>query len=327
MIQIWGERMNLGRSCTSHRVEEERRLDSYRNKAGLQFQNVTDSIQRAPIMVPLPRSTLLSCLALLAAGSGPWKVLGHVTLNPSRGAEGGFFGVHVRVPHGCEGEETTKLEIQVPKGIVSVVPEHKPHWRTDIEKYDLDTPVPSMHGDITEGPAKIIFEAKDEDANLHPEFLLDFAVNLRLGCTFNDPDTVSLWNGIPTLWFKTTQTCTGGKSHEWHHIPKDGEPWGPGQPAPYLQINGLGDCDDMEILGQKGLVEEFNKHNLIHVSDDLGSQLRSLLDDHDQTRSIAIAAIVLACVSCSGLLIIGFLYTRRPSPQFTWSDEVKAPIP
>jgi len=278
-------------------------------------------------MAPVPRSTLLSCLALLALGSGPWKVLGHVTLNPSRGAEGGFFGVHVRVPHGCYGKETTKLEIQVPKGILTVTPEHKPHWTTKVDKYDLDEPVPSMHGDITQGPETITFEAKDEEAHLHPEYLLDFAMNLRLGCKFNDPETTTLWNGIPTLWFKTTQTCTDDEVHQWYGIPQDGEAWGPGQPAPYLQISALGDCDDMEILGQTGLVEEFNEHNLIHVSDNLGSQLKSLLDDHDQTRSIAIAAIVLACLSCTGLLVIGFLYTRRPSNQFVWSDDVKASIP
>lgn len=278
-------------------------------------------------MAPVPRSTLLSCLALFALGSGPWKALGHVTLNPSSGAEGGYFGVHIRLPHGCGEEKTTKLDVQMPKGILGAVPESKAHWTTQVHKYTLETPASGAHEDITEGPETITFKAKEEDDYLDPEHLLDFAVNLRLGCNFNDPETVTLWNGIPTLWFKVNQTCTNDKVNKWHFIPKDGEPWGPGQPAPYLQISALGDCEEMEILGQTGLVDEFNEHNLIHVSDDLGSQLKSLLDDHDQTRSIAIAAIVLACLSCTGLLVLGFLYTRRPSNQFAWSDDVKAPIP
>ena len=80
----------------------------------------------------------LSLVALAVPASA------HVTI-PEGTVEGGGEGavIHLRVPHGCEGQPTDSVEVQIPEGVVNVTPEAVAGWTVytnsvATEPYDLD---------------------------------------------------------------------------------------------------------------------------------------------------------------------------------------------
>ena len=71
-------------------------------------------------------------LALLILASS------HVTLNPDFGAfSGGYFHTTLRVPHGADGMHTTRLEIDVPHGVLVAKPEVPDDWTATVETREL----------------------------------------------------------------------------------------------------------------------------------------------------------------------------------------------
>ena len=47
---------------------------------------------------------------------------------------GGSAVIHLRVPHGCAGTATDTIEVQLPDGVVSALPEYIPGWTLDVQR-------------------------------------------------------------------------------------------------------------------------------------------------------------------------------------------------
>jgi periplasmic copper chaperone A len=127
----------------------------------------------------------------------------HVTVNPSTAAAGGYAALDLRVPHGCEGEATERLEVQIPDGVVSVKPEQVPGWQVSTEIGEYDEPV-ELHGSpVTEGVQVVTWTA-EAGQELPDDQFRDFGLSVRL------PDGEG-----ETLIFPSVQTCVDGSEEAW----------------------------------------------------------------------------------------------------------------
>lgn len=222
-------------------------------------------------------STLL--LALLAHSAQ--HAAAHVTLSPNYGAaSGNYFVFDVKIPHGMTGKDTTKIEITVPHGVLSVKPEAVYGWDIETEERDV---IPYMsHGTaVTKGPAKITYTARCDDPNgngdtcnnpdhggLDNDHLMMLSMQIKLGCDFGvDKDNVgtndaTVWQDQHTIWWPVAQWASTegtndgngeGTAHmDWLGVAQGSESWqthnGP-KPSPYLFIYSDEKCTPPENSG------------------------------------------------------------------------------
>jgi hypothetical protein len=196
----------------------------------------------------------------------------HVTLNPNYGAAAGtYFAFDVKIPHGTHGKETTKIEITVPHGVLTVKPEAVYGWDIAITERDIE-PYTS-HGHLVEkGPATITYTAKctggsasgqcaeEDHGGLDNAHLMMLAMQVKLGCDFGrnkagaGTDDATVWQEQHTLWWNVEQwTSTPGTNDgnagtaykDWAETVTGTSSWGGtpnGSPSPYLYIYSSSSC-------------------------------------------------------------------------------------
>lgn len=171
-----------------------------------------------------------SAAAVLAVGwLGAGAASAHVSPDKTEVSAEAYTDVQLLVPHGCDGEATNKVEVQVPAQLLSASPDVIPGWKATVETEPLDTPITDENGaEITERDSVISWTAEPGNE------LLD-GQRLHFGVGFQAPDAVG-----ETMFFKTIQTCDGATAEwvtEW-----DGSGEEPDKPAPAVMIvEGSGD--------------------------------------------------------------------------------------
>lgn len=182
-------------------------------------------------------ATVLVALLISAVAAPAWA---HTTANPGQAEAGGFAKIDFRVPHGCEGQPTEVLTVQIPEGVVSVKPEQVPGWEASTEIGPYDEPV-ELHGqEVTEGVKVATWTAQDGNELPDGQFR-EFGLSVRL------PDRAG-----ETLYFPAVQICSDGSEAAWIEIPEDGQdPHGLEAPAPSVALvasseHGHGDSDSVE---------------------------------------------------------------------------------
>jgi uncharacterized protein YcnI len=154
----------------------------------------------------------------------------HVTANPDE-ATSPYFRTTLRVGHGCDGEPTHTVRVQIPEGVSNAKPEVTPGWETDIVREDLDEPIEGDEETITDRVAEIVWEG----GPLPDDHFQEFGLSLRIAD--DAPDV---------LWLPTIQECEEGE-HRWVEIPDSVEQWGDlDEPAPYVQVAMGGGEDEAE---------------------------------------------------------------------------------
>jgi periplasmic copper chaperone A len=184
----------------------------------------------------MKRIIVVAAAALMAlAIAGP--AAAHVTANPSEGPAEGFFKTDFRVGHGCDGEATTEISMQIPGNVSSVHPQVVTGWDIETKMGKLDEPIESHGETITEGIREITWTSTDK-GGLPDAYMQEFGVSMALPAGEE---------GEP-LWFPFVQECTGGASLEWIEIPETVEEWGDLEsPAPYVELTAAeGGHDDAE---------------------------------------------------------------------------------
>jgi uncharacterized protein YcnI len=175
-----------------------------------------------PHLRPLVLAFVLA--GLLALSASP--AAAHVSANPGEAAAGGYAAIRFRVGHGCEGEPTERLTIQIPDGVVSVKPEQIPGWTVETEIGPFEEPV-ELHGEqVTEGVKVVTWTAEEGNALPDTQFK-EFGLSMRL------PEDDG------TLYFPTVQSCLGGGEHAWIEIPEEGADE-PESPAPSVRLTAGG---------------------------------------------------------------------------------------
>ncbi|GAB4001153.1 hypothetical protein GCM10029992_35720 [Glycomyces albus] len=174
------------------------------------------STQKAGFTMPrnrigraLARTAVIgSAVAATLAISGP--AAAHVTVSTDNTVAGTYTLLTVAVPHGCDGEPTTAIAIQIPEPINAVTPSANPNWSVEKVMTDLPEPVVDVHGnEVTERVGEVVYTATTP----LPDDLRDaFELSLRL------PEETA----GQTLHFPVVQTCTN-TDHPWVEIAEEGQ--------------------------------------------------------------------------------------------------------
>ena len=138
----------------------------------------------------MQKLTLAAALAVVAAGAAQ----AHVTLETGEAPAGTYKAV-LRVPHGCEGEATLRLRVQIPEGVIAVKPMPKPGWELETVTGKYARSYDYYGTPLTEGVTEIDWTGKLPDA-CYDEFV--FRGTLTDGFA---PGTI--------VYFPVVQECAG----------------------------------------------------------------------------------------------------------------------
>ena len=142
----------------------------------------------------------------------------HVTLQLRSAPVGSYQKIVFRVPHGCNGADTTRLRVRMPEGVVAVKPQPKPGWTLQAQTGDYAQPV-KLHGStLKQGVREVDWSGELPDA-----WYDEFAVMAYLSDALQPGQT---------LYFPVVQEC-GDEATRW--IDTSGNP-DADNPAPALQL-------------------------------------------------------------------------------------------
>ncbi len=151
----------------------------------------------------------------------------HVTLETPTAPQGSTYIGVLNVGHGCEGEPTLRVRVQIPEGMIAVKPVPKPGWDLEIITGDYATTYDYYGTEMKEGPRELIWTGSLDDAHFD-----QFAFRGKL--------TDSL-KADTTVYFPVIQDCTHG-AHNWVNIPAEGQnSHDIDEPAPGLHITNTHD--------------------------------------------------------------------------------------
>ncbi len=144
----------------------------------------------------------------------------HITPQDPEGPAGGYMTTAFKVGHGCDASPTTKVEIKIPDGVMSVTPQAVDGWELSISKRTLDPPIDSHGTKITETVDTVTWAG----GSLPADQLQMFWMSMKL------PEG----NAGDVLSFPVIQTCETGQT-DWIEIAKAGEDE-PEHPAPTITL-------------------------------------------------------------------------------------------
>lgn len=133
----------------------------------------------------------------------------HATLETPQAPAGSYYKAVMRVPHGCSGQATHTVAIDVPEGLIGAKPMPKPGWTltTDVADYQHSY---TNHGrKVTRGVVRVTWSGGELPNDWYDEFV------------FRGKLAGSLEPG-QVLYFKTYQTCADGAVN-WAEIPAQGQ--------------------------------------------------------------------------------------------------------
>jgi uncharacterized protein YcnI len=163
------------------------------------------------------RTMLAAALVALAA-----PAFAHVTLEAGEAPVGSTYKAVLRVPHGCGGEATLTLRVQIPEGMFAVKPMPKAGWTLETVTGPYARSYDNFGTAMSEGVTEVIWKGELPDA-----FYDEFVLRGRIAGDLAAGDT---------LWFPVVQECAGG-AERWIEIPAAGQdPDALEYPAPGVRL-------------------------------------------------------------------------------------------
>jgi uncharacterized protein YcnI len=167
----------------------------------------------------LTSSGALAAAAFLAVST---PALAHVSFDNARTTANATYKAVLRIPHGCEGQPTLKIQVRIPEGVIAVKPMPKAGWTLEtvkgpyVKAYDLSgTPV-------AEGVTGITWAGSLDDGH-YDEFVFQARIT-------------DIFQPGATVYFPVIQECANGRE-EWTEIPAAGQdPHSLKSPAPGVTI-------------------------------------------------------------------------------------------
>ncbi|MGB3390873.1 MAG: DUF1775 domain-containing protein [Pseudaminobacter sp.] len=170
------------------------------------------------LILPFAAACALTAISIVTAHA-------HASLEKSQAAAGSYKAV-LKVPHGCDGQATHTVRIDLPEGFIGAKPMPKAGWTLSVEKGDYAKPY-KLHGaEVTSGVKSVTWSG----GNLPDEFYDEFVVSGMLADVAEGQ----------ALYFKTKQLCDKGEV-AWDEEPAEGQdPHSLEHPAPTLTILAAG---------------------------------------------------------------------------------------
>lgn len=152
---------------------------------------------------------LSSIAALAAIMMSATPASAHVSLEKAEAPVGAGYKAVLKVPHGCKGSPTTKVEVTIPEGYIGVKPMPKPGWKLATTKGPFAATYEFYHGaKLGQGVKTVTWS----DGELPDDYYDEFVVNGFLARELRPSST---------LYFKVVQTCAKGEQ-TWGEIPGEG---------------------------------------------------------------------------------------------------------
>ena len=191
--------------------------------------------------------------AALGAALLPLAAAAHSTLAQTEVPVGGTSKFTLRVPHGCEGQATHTVRLEIPEGVYAVKPMPKAGWDLATEIGAYATPYLNHGTEMTEGVRAVIWSGGD----LRDDWYDEFTVRGTVG-----PDVAP----GHVLYFPALQTCADG-SADWTDTSGAA---GVSNPAPHVTAVAAGGGHDQHassagapvIVGQIAISEPFIRATL-----------------------------------------------------------------
>ncbi|MGB3274607.1 MAG: YcnI family protein [Castellaniella sp.] len=155
---------------------------------------------------------LVALLALATAAQA------HVTLETSQAAAGGYYKAVLRVGHGCDGADMTRLRVRIPEGVLAVKPQPKAGWALELTQGKYEHPQ-TLHGASVESGVHEISWRGDLPDAYYDEFVFRVYVS-------------DAFKAGQTVYFPVVQEC-GQSVSRW--IDTSGKP-DARSPAPGVKI-------------------------------------------------------------------------------------------
>lgn len=149
----------------------------------------------------------IAAAALLAVSAT--GALAHATFENKEVAQGTTAKMVLRVPHGCEGEATNVVRIQIPEGIIAVKPMPKAGWKLETVKGAYANTYENHGAKVTEGVKEIIWSGGELLDEHYDEFVFRGMFTDKL-----EADKV--------LYIPAVQECAT-KAERWIEIPAEGQ--------------------------------------------------------------------------------------------------------
>lgn len=121
----------------------------------------------------------------------------HVTLEVQQAKIGASYKAVLRVPHGCAGEATNVVRVQIPEGFFAVKPMPKAGWTLEVVTGPYENSYENHGSSVTEGVKEIVWSGGDLPDAFYDEFVFrgTFAGSLESG----------------KFYFPTIQECANGE--------------------------------------------------------------------------------------------------------------------
>jgi uncharacterized protein YcnI/copper(I)-binding protein len=146
----------------------------------------------------------------------------HVTLATGQARTNAPYSGALQVPHGCAGEITQTIRVQIPDGILAVEPMPKPGWTLNVSSGAYAKTYRGAGKAVTEGVKEIVWSGGNLPNDGYDEF------------TFKAFVSEDLQPGR-TIYFPTVQQCAKGEA-QWVDVPGEQTAQDLKAPAPSLQI-------------------------------------------------------------------------------------------
>ena len=133
----------------------------------------------------------------------------HVTLAAGETKPGSYYRGALKIPHGCDGEATRSIRVQIPEGVIGVKPMPKPGWTLTTQKGPYAKAYESHGKPVAEGVREITWSGGDLADEFYDEFVF----------------TAFVTADVPAgqqIYFPTVQVCTKGEAR-WTEIPAKGQ--------------------------------------------------------------------------------------------------------
>ncbi len=165
------------------------------------------------IRIPLGATVVAAVLFALST-----PAFAHVTLENGTAAIGASYKAVLRVPHGCAGDATLAVHVQIPEGFFNVKPMPKAGWTLETVTGPYAQGYDNHGATLTEGVKEIAWTGGNLPDAWYDEFVFrgTFAETLEPGRFF----------------FPTVQQCANGEE-AWIEVSGDDDA---AMPAPSLEL-------------------------------------------------------------------------------------------
>ena len=161
--------------------------------------------------------------AVMAFGLAP-SAFAHVSLEKSETERGRSYKAVLKVPHGCDGQATHTVRVEIPEGFIGVKPMPKAGWTIKTVRGAYAQTYGYYHGPLKEGVRQIEWSGGSLPDDFYDEFVAAGFIARELT--------------EPALYFKVVQVCDKGEL-AWVDIPSAGvDPHDLKAPAARLKIAG-----------------------------------------------------------------------------------------